>query len=137
MSTSQKYQLQLTWLNSLGGWEYWNFLAKKTEGYDIDDSKTVERDVLQNWDTDFIAGDTEQETLFIAARRKVVVRTQLLTLQQINAIAKINLSIRVRDVLNDVTVTIDRSSFEYRTDGEKLHSLEFAINYPRTQIQSL
>ena len=129
MTTSQTYEIKLTWLNSFGGWEYWNFLAKKTHGYNIRKEKNgfVERDVFQSWDTDFIAGNSQKETIRVRAAKTVTVRSQLLTEQQIEAIAKINLSISVRDVTEDTVVIVDSKTFSYRTDGDKLHQIEFNI----------
>lgn len=137
MPTSQTYQLRLSWFNSVGGWEYWNFLAKKTHGYNVGKVNTIKKDVFETWDTTFIAGLTESANISIDASKQVIVRSQLLTVQQIEAIARIKISLRVRDVSQDVTVLIDSASFEYRTDGEKLHQIEFVINYPNEQIQSL
>lgn len=137
MGNSQQFQIQLAWLNSTGGWEFWNFLARKTHGFNIGRVETVETDIFQNFDTDFIAGQTEQEVLQVKANERIVVRSQILTTQQINAIARIRLSIRVRDVVLDRTVIVDQSSFDYRTDSQKVPFIEFAISYPSEQIQSL
>lgn len=137
MPTSQKYQIQLAWLNSTGGWEYWNFLARKTYGYDIANKTTIKNDIFQNWDTDFIAGTSEVNAIKVEANEVYVVRSQLLTVQQMNAIARIKLSIRVWDVANEVVVLVDNASFQYRTDSNKLNEIEFTITYPSQQIQSL
>jgi hypothetical protein len=68
------------------------------------------------------------------------VRTQNLTVQQMNAIAQLKWSIKVMDVTDptrDIVVIVDKSSFQYRTDGEKITSLEFDITYPQKQVQNL
>ena len=134
-----KFNIDLTWLNSLGGWEHWRFTAFKTYGYDIDNVEIIEKDILQNWDANFIAGGTQQDVLSQQARETITVRSQNLSIQQINAIARIKFSIRVideTDSSNLTTVITDKSSFQYRTDNDKRHSIEFDILYPNQQTQS-
>jgi hypothetical protein len=75
--------------------------------------------------------------LNIVANESIIVRSQFLTDQQVNAISRIRLSISVRDVALDRVVIIDPESFEYRTDAKKLNEIEFTINYPNEQIQTL
>lgn len=130
-------EIQLRWLNSVGGWEYWTFSARKTYGYEISDVETIERDVFENWDTTFIAGGTESEHLSMKVRQSIEVRSQNLTKQQVDAISKIKFSLKVEDVTNGVTVLVENKSFEYRTDQDKIHSIDFTIIYPQTFIQSL
>lgn len=140
MARSGKFSIDLMWLNTLGGWEHWNFTAWKTYGFDITEVRTIERDIFQNWDTDFIAGQTEREHISLKASEAITVRSQDLTLQQINAIARIKYSIKVNDetiVARIVTVLVDKGSFQYRTDADKRHTIEFIIRYPGKQIQSL
>ena len=128
MARSGKYSIDLNWLNTLGGVEHWNFTAQKTYGYNISDVVTMERDIFQNWDTDFIAGEKQSEHLSLKANESNIVRSQALTLQQVKAIAKIKYSIRVNDetdINNIVTVLVDKQSFTYRTDNDKQY---FFIN---------
>lgn len=139
MARSGKYSIVLQWLDTLGGWEHWNFTAWKTHGWDIANVKTIKRDIFQDWDTDFIEGLTESEHISLESNENITVRSQDLTLQQINAIARIKLSIKVNDetsITNIVTVIVDKNSFKYRTDNDKRHSIEFNIRYPSEQIQS-
>lgn len=139
MARSGKYYIVLQWLNTLGGWEFWNFQARKTYGYNISNVQNIKRDIFQNWDVDFSAGLVQNEHLSLEAEEVIRVRTQNLTVQQMNAIAQIKFSIKVMDVTDptrDIVVLVDKSSFQYRTDGEKITSLEFDITYPQKQIQS-
>ena len=133
------FNIDLQWLNTLGGWEHFSFTAFKSFGYDIGQTETIERDIFQDWDADFITGLTESEHISIKANKVITVRSQDLTLEQINAIARIKFSIKVNDetdVDNIVTVLVDKSSFQYRTDADKRHTIEFKISYPSEQIQS-
>lgn len=135
MARSGDYSIVLSWINTLGGWENWNFEAFKTYGYQIGAVETIKKDIYQNWDTDFIAGETESEHLSLEASETIRVRSQILTLQQINAIARIKYSIRVRQ--GSQTVIVDKSSFQYRTDHDKNLSIEFNITKPGLVVQSL
>ncbi len=138
MARSGKFSIDLQWLNTLGGWEHWNFTAWKTYGFDISEVRTIKRDIFQNWDTDFIAGETESEHISISSSESITVRSQDLTVQQINAISRIKYSIKVNDeTTNIITVLVDKNSFQYRTDADKRRSIEFIIRYPGKQIQSL
>lgn len=121
----------------MGGWEHYSFTAFKSYGWEIGSVETMQKDIYQNWDTDFITGLTESEHISIQAKKTVTVRSQLLTAAQINAIARIKFSIKVNDETSDlVTVLVDKDSFSYRTDNDKLHSIEFNIVYPGEIIQT-
>lgn len=131
--------IDLQWLNRLGGWEHWSFTAFKTFGDNISNVETIQKDILQDWDTDFITGQTESEHISIEANDTIVVRSQDLTIQQINAIKNIKKSIKVNDetdLNNIVTVLVDKAPFQYRTDNDKRHSIEFQITYPGEIIQT-
>lgn len=134
-----KFNIDLQWFNTLGNWEHWSFTAFKSFGFDIGQTETIERDIFQDWDTDFITGLTESEHISIKANKTITVRSQDLTLQQINAIARIKFSIKVNDetdLANLVTVLVDKGSISYRTDNDKRHSIEFSIRYPNEQVQT-
>ncbi len=133
------FNIDLQWLNSTGGWEHWSFTAFKSHGYDIDEVESFETDIFQSWDTDFIAGQTEGSLISLKSNKKVTVRSQDLTVQQIEAIARIKISIRVNDetdTSNIVTVLVDKGSFDYRIDNDKRHEITFNIVYPNQIIQT-
>jgi hypothetical protein len=139
MATAGDNYINLTWLNSVGGWEYWTFTARHSYGYDSSDIGRIEKDIFQNWDADFISGQSETEVLGKDVRSFITVRSQLLTKSQVDAIAKIRNSIKVQEVRStgNVTVLVDTGSFTYRTDKDKTITIEFRITYPREQIQTL
>jgi hypothetical protein len=139
MATAGDNYINLTWLNSVGGWEYWTFTARHSYGYDSNDIGRIEKDIFQNWDADFISGQSETEVLGKDVRSFITVRSQLLTKEQVDAIAKIRNSIKVQEVRStgNVTVLVDTGSFTYRTDKDKTITIEFRITYPREQIQTL
>lgn len=131
-------ELQLTWLNSFGGWEHWTFVARKTYSYNMGNVQTIKRDILEDWDTEFIDGQTESEHISLEANQSLIVRSQNLTRQQAEAIARIKFSIKVQDMtdeINPVTVIVDKGSIAYTTDQAKTNFIEFRISYPSIIIQ--
>lgn len=137
MARNGKYSIVLNWYSPIGGLETFNFTAQKSYGYDINNVQTAQRDVFNNWDTDFIDGFIEYDTINIEANQRIIVRSQNLTQQQIDAIATIKLSPRIIDADNEVGVLIDRSSFVYRTDNDKRYSIQFFITYPNLIIPTV
>jgi hypothetical protein len=133
-----KQNIYLTWLNNLGAWEYYNFKAEKD--YSNDSSGTaIQRDVLINWDTDFISGETQDDFINVQSIDRVMVRSQFMTLAELNAVAQIKYAIRCQHIKEDgskVTVLVDKGSFKKYSDGDKLFGIEFEISYPRIQIQT-
>ena len=135
MARDGKYSINLSWYNTLGGIELFNFVARKSYGYSIGKVVTSQRDVFNNWSNDF--SGTETDTIDIQANNTVVVRSQNLTEQQLNAIAQIKISPKVTDEDQGVTVSINRSSFTYRTDHDKRFEIEFILTYPSLIIPTL
>tara|TARA_R110000796_G_scaffold126289_4_gene241028 strand:- start:3711 stop:4118 length:408 start_codon:yes stop_codon:yes gene_type:complete len=135
MARDGKYSINLSWYNTLGGIELFNFVARKSYGYKIGKATTAQRDVFNDWSNDF--SGTETDTIDIQANETITVRSQNLTEQQINAIAQIKISPKVTDEDQNKTVTINRNSFTYRTDHDKRFEIEFILTYPNIIIPTL
>lgn len=134
-----KQDIYLTWMNPLGGWNYYNFKAEKDYSVTIDRPSVITRDILSNWDDAFINSETEDDYISLNAREEVTVRSQFMSLSEIQAVAGIRTSIRVQQIKDNgkkVTVLVDKKSFKIYSDGDKLYSIEFSITYPRKRIQS-
>ena len=133
-------EIYLTWLNELGGWEYWKFTSEKNYNLNIESKDTIKRNVFADWDTDFITGDTELDVINSSAYKEVDVFSQYLTLDQVEAISVIKYAIKVQvvDGDNKVTVVVDSSSITVHkdSDDDTLHTIRFKIRYPNIQIQS-
>jgi len=133
------FNLNIAWLNTLGGWEFFNFQARKSYGYASQSISQLEVSQFNDWDTDFIAGSGGVEELRIDASETITVRSQQLTKDQIAAIARIKLSRRVQDVTNPykpINVIVNKGSFQYYTDADKRRTIEFNITYPKINIQT-
>lgn len=130
-------EIYLTWKNTKGGREYFNFTAKKEYSLDLK-GETYTKDVFNDWDEYFINGDTEEDYYSIKSRKKVLVRSQLVTKSELDALVGIKKSIRVQEIKDDklTTVIVDKGSFKIYEDRQKLYYLEFEISYPFDQIQN-
>ena len=125
-----KYNIILQWYNTLGGIETWNFTAFKSYGYNISGVQIADRDTFADWENNFTDAQYDHDLLDIKAAETITVRSQDLTVQQINAISQIKISPRIFDIDRNVNVKINRSSFQFRTDNDKRHEIAFEITYP-------
>lgn len=131
--------IYLQWLNKLGGYDSWLFTTEKDYTADINEKHLIKRDILQNWDSEFIDGDTQYDFTALTSRDKVVVRSQLLTEEEYDAIVQIKDSISVQEVREDgsiITVEVDKRNFPIKQDRQKLYEIEFTIKYPDNFIQN-
>lgn len=133
------FNLNLSWLSTLPGWQYFNFQARKSYGYEVQNISQIEKDVFGTWDSNYIGAEGGREDLINEARETITVRSQQLTKDQIEAIARIRFSRKVLDMTNPykpITVIVNKGSFQYYTDADKRKVIEFSITYPRVQIQT-
>lgn len=123
----------ITWLNNLGGYEYWNFIGRKTYGRDIVKVTTQDTNLFTNWPNSY--GEFAQtQTMEVKrlSKKKELVRSQNLTADLVDAIATIKSSpvVQILDSqYSQRTVLVDTSSFDIRKDGDKTFSIEFTITY--------
>jgi hypothetical protein len=126
-------ELYISWLNYLGGFEYFLFTAQKEYDVDIEDSRTVDINMFPEWPASYgITGDTIRKQTFRNSRNRIVVRSQLITLEQLNALAYIKTSPCVQIIYSRTdrrTVIVDTDSFKKYDEGDKQYILEFSISY--------
>lgn len=126
-------ELYISWLNYLGGFEYYLFKAHKEYDIEIEDAGTVDINMFPEWPASYgINGDTIRKQTFRNSRNKIIVRSDFLTLDQLNALAYIKTSPCVQIVYSRTdrrTVLVDTDSFKKYDEGEKLYTLEFSISY--------
>ena len=75
-------EIYLTWLNTLGAWEYWKFTAQKDYGVNIGNTTEITRDITADWDSYFINGETQRDMIEINARNEYNVISQYMTEEQ-------------------------------------------------------
>lgn len=125
--------IDLSWLNHLGGFDYWRFKALSDYGIDVESTTEASKNYFSDWpnswgaDADTIDFETSRKS-----RQTIVVRAENLSKEQAEDLAKIKTSPLVQ-IVNDRTdrrtVILDKSSFVYVKEGERLYSLTFNLRY--------
>jgi hypothetical protein len=124
-------QIKLTWINNLGGFEYWTFKAEKDYMTEVTETQTSEKNILPSWPQSYghTADTLRYETLRVS-RRQIIVRSQNgLTVDEAFAISYIKSSplVQIIDEAGRRTVTVDTNSLRITGDGDKLREIEFTI----------
>lgn len=123
----------LTWLNYTGGFDYWDFKGNSDFAVNIEQAKTVERNIYSNWPNSYGKGAEEITTQTTRSSRQFfTIRAENITEDQINDLFRIKSSPLVQMFIGDgnfkKTVIVDNSSFTYLRQGEKLFNLTFNIS---------
>lgn len=125
--------IYLTWLNYLGGFEYFIFLAEKEFGVDVQESQATKENILPNWGKSWgETADTIEKETFRISKERVLVRTQHLTINQLEALSLLRSSPLVQIVYSRQsrrTVLVDTNSFKKYDEGDKLFTLQFTITF--------
>ncbi len=125
--------IDLSWKNNTGGHDYWRFKALSDYGIDVESTTEASKNFFSDWpnswgaDADTIDFETSRKS-----RQTIVVRAENLSKEQAEDLAKIKTSPLVQ-IVNDRTdrrtVILDKSSFVYVKEGERLYSLTFNLRY--------
>ena len=132
-----RYSTPLRWKNDLGGWEQWNFNRYRTFNETVSNRNEIRRDVTQDWDNDFINGDTEYETINLNVRKSLTLRSGLLTENEQIILNQIRRSIKIQIQLDGVwtTVTTKPSTFLLTDESEYMREVSFEVFLPNTLVQ--
>jgi len=126
-SECNNQDIYLAWKNYLWGMDYWLFTGEKDYSIDIESTKSSEKNIFINWpnswDADSVTYETQRNS-----RESIVVRSQNLTLDQVNAIKYIRTSPLVQ-IYGDRTVIVDQDSFMVYSEADKIYSISFKITY--------
>ena len=139
-SECSNQEIYLTWLNVLGGWDYWKFTAEKDYNLNIESKDTIKRNIFADWDNTFSNGDTEIDVINSEAYKSIGVFSQYLNPNELETISAIKYSPKVQ-VLNGsklTTVLVDKDNILLYNDGdeESLYTIRFNIQLPNIQSQS-
>lgn len=125
--------IYLTWLNYLGGFEYFYFNKEKEYQIDILESDQTTKNIFPAWPNSWgETADTIDRKTYTIAKNKILVRSQHLTQNQRDAIKFIKVSpvVQIVNSRNDRrTVLVDTDSFKVYDEGEDLYTLQFYITY--------
>jgi len=127
---------QITFLNHLGGFEYFFFTAKKEFGAEVEETGETRENILPNWPNSWGKNaDTIDKQTFRKSRDYVIVRSQYLSLNQQQALRSIRTSPLVQIVysrINRRTVIVDSDSFKDFDESDKLYSMQFKVKFTNT-----
>lgn len=126
-------EIRLSWLNHLGGFDYWNFTAQSEFAIDITENQTSKKNIFPTWPKSYgeFSDTIKRETYRKSANRQFVT-SQLLTQEQADAIAWIKSSPLVQIVNSRKdrrTVLVDTDSFVKYKDGDKTYTISFNITF--------
>lgn len=123
----------MTFLNYLGGFEYFFFTARKEYQIVIDDAGETTQNILPQWPQSYGENaDTIRKQTFRRAANYVIVRSQILSLAQVEALKYIRTSPLVQIMYsrtNRRTVIVDTDSFKVYDEREKTFTMEFKIRF--------
>lgn len=126
-------RLYLTWLNPLGGFDYFFFTAKNAYNVEVEESGTMKNNLLPNWPKSYgNTADTILRQTFRTSRNKIIVRSQHLTRNQLEALTYMRTSPLVQHMLsrNDKrTLIVDPDSFKKYDELEDLFTFQFTAIY--------
>lgn len=125
--------IYLSWLNYLGGFEYFFFTAEKEYQMDILETGTTKQNIFPSWPKSWgETADTIEKKTFTVAKDKIIVRSQHLNQNQRDTIAWIKVS-PVVQIINSRTdrrtVLVDRESFKIYDERDDTFSIQFSITF--------
>lgn len=130
MRVTPKY---ITWLNHLGGFEYFLFTAESDYQTDILESGQSKQNIFPNWPNSYgQTADTIDKQTYTKAKKSIIVRSQHLTFNQLEALSFIKVSPVVQIVTSRTdrrTVLVDKDSFIRYSESDRLFTFQFKITY--------
>lgn len=121
--------IYLTFLNYLGGFEYFFFTSEKEFQVNISESQTTKENIFPNWGKSWgETADTIEKKTFTSANEEIVFRSQHLTENQRDVLKHIKISPVVQIVNSRTdrrTIIVDSDSFKIYDEGEKLYTISF------------
>lgn len=126
-------QVNLTWLNYLGGFDYWVFTSDSEYGIDIESTKTTKKNIFVDWPKSYgKRADSINKENQRLSRKRITLRAENLTEDQISDLYRIKTSPLVQIIISKEdrrTVIPDTSSFTYLEQRNKLFNLEITVSY--------
>jgi hypothetical protein len=128
--------LYISWLNYLGGFDYWLFTGYKDHNIEVIETGETTKNVFPGWPKSYDTfADTIRKQTFRRTRKQKVIRSQKLTLQQAEQLGEqIRSSILVQ-ILEGTgkrdrrTVIVDDQSVLVKPESSKMYSVSFVISY--------
>jgi hypothetical protein len=124
----------LSWLNNLGGFEYWPFIGNEDALLSVEEVGETTKNLFHQWPKSYGAGaDTITKQTFRKTRKEKLIRSQHLSRTQAEFLGEeIKSSPLVQIVTSRRdrrTVIVDNGSFTVHRGIDKIHNLSFTISY--------
>lgn len=121
--------IYLTFLNYLGGFEYFLFTSEKEFQVNISETGTTKENIFPNWEKSWgETADTIEKKTFTNANEEIVFRSQHLTANQRDVLKHIKISPVVQILVTRTdrrTIIVDSDSFKIYDEGDKLYTISF------------
>jgi hypothetical protein len=133
----------LSWLNPLGGFDYWLFTGYKDHQINVEETGTTTKNIFPGWPKSYGAtADTITKQTYRKTRKQQILRSQSLTYSQAQEMGeqiKSSPLVQIITTRKDRrTVIVDDGSITVRREADKMHTLSFNIsftdNYPSQTI---
>lgn len=126
--------IYITWLNYLGGFDYWLFTGWSDKNIEVSETGETKKNVFAGWPRSYGAfADTVTKQTFRRTKKSLVIRTRLLSRTQCELIGeqiKSSILVQMVDSRSDKrTVIVDSDSIVVSRDMNKIHNLSFTITY--------
>jgi len=126
-------EIRLSWLNNLGGFDYWKFTAFSEYIRNINDSGQTKENILPSWPNSYGENaSTIRKQTYRESQKQILVRSQHVTLEELQALEYIKSSVLVEVIESRSSkrrVIVDTDSFTSHKDNDKLFSISFTITY--------
>ena len=123
----------IAWLNYLGGFEYYPVTARKQFDIDIGQTGQTRQNIFPGWPNSYGKNaDTIDKQTFRTSKNAVIIRTQHLSLNQLEALSGIKTSPVVQLVVSRIdrrTLIIASDSFKKYDEGDKLFTIQFRATF--------
>lgn len=133
MNNPRVEPIWITFLNYLGGFEYFLFLGEKQFDVDITETGQVRQNIFPEWPKSYgETADTIDKKTYTRAKNKITLRSQHLTQNQRDVLKYMKTSPVVQIVVSRTdrrTVLVDSDSFKIYDESEKLYSFQCSITY--------
>lgn len=130
-----RQSMKLTWLNNLGGFDYWTFTDQKEYLKDISESITTNKNVFPEWPKSYGEyANTLKKQTSRTSTNQIVFRQGGLTEDQVTALAYIKSSVLVQIITSREdrrTIIVDSDSFSVfkESSTNKLYAITFIGTY--------
>lgn len=126
--------IYLSWLNPLGGFDYWLFTGYKDHLLEVTETGETNKNIFPQWPKSYGAfADTIKKQTFRKTRKQRIIRSQILTSEQATNIGE---QIRSSPLVQIITsrrdrrtVIVESDSVTIKKERDKVHNLSFTITY--------